>query len=175
MRVFVPRCNEELLQRLSITLAIVAPGELDLVFHRLIKAPAAKVFQAWTDPELIVQWFTPPPYKTIAAEIDLRVGGRLFIMMQAPDGTEMPNPGVYLEVVENKRLVTSDAYTEAWIPSAKPFVTLDLNFEDIGGKTNYTAIARHWNAADRDAHESMGFHDGWGIATDQLAELVARS
>jgi len=49
-----------------------------------------------------------------------------------------------------------------------------LSFEDIGGKTNYTARVRHWTAADRQRHEDMGFHEGWGKATDQLAELAAR-
>ena len=62
---------------------------------------------------------------------------------------------------------------QAWKPSAKPFVTLDLTFEDLGGKTKYTARALHRTAEHRDAHEKMGFHEGWGIATDQLAALVS--
>ncbi len=49
-----------------------------------------------------------------------------------------------------------------------------VTFEDEGGKTRYTARALHWNAADREHHENMGFHEGWGKAADQLAELVAR-
>ena len=92
--------------------------------------------------------------------------------MQGPDGTEMPNPGVYLEVIPNKRLVITDAYTEAWKPSAKPFATIDLHFEDLGGKTKYTAIVRHWTMADKEAHEKMGFQTGWGTATDQLEALI---
>ena len=81
-------------------------------------------------------------------------------------------PGVYLEVVPNKRLVITDAYTEAWMPSAKPFATIDLNFEDLGGKTKYTAIVRHWTKEDKEAHEKMGFHSGWGTATSQLEALI---
>ena len=169
---FIPACNEQLLDRLALELAVMAPGELDLVFRRIIEAPAEKVYQGWTDPEMIVKWFTPPPWKTISAELDVRPGGSSFIMMQGPDGKQMPNPGVYLEVIPNKRLVITDAYTEAWKPSAKPFATIDLHFEDLGGKTKYTAIVRHWTMADKEAHEKMGFQTGWGIATGQLEALI---
>lgn len=172
---YVPACNEQLLDRLVIELAVMAPGELDLVFRRIIDAPAEKIYQGWTDPETILKWFTPPPYQTVSAELDVRPGGRSFIMMQGPDGTEIPNPGVYLEVVPNKRLVITDAYTEAWQPSAKPFCTIDLNFEDLGGKTKYTAIVRHWTKEDLKSHLEMGFHQGWGIATDQLEALIKSS
>lgn len=169
---YAPACNEQLFDRLAIELTVMAPSERDLVLRRIIDAPAEKVFQAWTDPEMIVKWFTPPPYKTTSADLDPRPGGRFFVMMQGPKGEELPNPGVYLEVVKNKRIVSSDAYTAAWKPSAKPFSTLDLNFEDLGGKTKYTAIVRHWTVADKKAHEDMGFHTGWGIAASQLENLI---
>ena len=85
----------------------------------------------------------------------------------------MPNRGVYLEVVENRRLVFTDAYVAAWEPSAKPFMTVILTFEPEGGGTRYTARVLHWTAEDRQQHEAMGFEQGWGIATDQLAALAA--
>jgi uncharacterized protein YndB with AHSA1/START domain len=94
-------------------------------------------------------------------------------VMRSPDGEDMPNRGVYLEVVPNERLVFTDAYTSAWEPAEKPFMTVILTFEDEAGKTKYTAVARHWTVADRKAHEKMGFHEGWGQCTDQLAALVA--
>ena len=146
----------------------------ELVITRLIDAPREAVYRAWTDPDLIVRWFTPPPWRTTRAELDVRPGGSSFILMQGPDGTEMPNHGIYLEVVENERLVFTDAYVNAWEPSEKPFMTLILTFEDAGpGKTKYTVRISHWSIADREAHEKMGFHEGWGIATDQLAALAA--
>ena len=145
----------------------------ELVLTRLIDAPRDKLFRCWTEPALIVQWFTPPPWKTIRAEMDVRAGGASMIMMQGPDGTEVPNPGQYLEVVKNERIVFTDAYTGAWVPSAKPFFTGVLTVEDEGGKTRYTARARHWTVEDARAHEALGFHVGWGIATDQLAALAA--
>lgn len=145
----------------------------ELVLTRLIDVPRDKLFRYWTEPALIVQWFTPPPWKTIHAETDVRAGGASYIVMQGPDGTEMPNRGVYLEVVKNERLVFTDAYTSAWVPSPKPFFTCVLSFEEEDGKTRYTARARHWTPEDSAAHEQMGFHAGWGIATDQLAALAA--
>ncbi len=107
--------------------------------------------------------------------MDLRPGGANYILMRGPDGEEFPNRGVYLEIVPGERIVFTDAYTSAWEPSAKPFFTGMITFEDIGqGRTRYTARALHWSAAERERHEAMGFHDGWGKATDQL-EAVAKA
>ncbi|WP_421954059.1 SRPBCC family protein [Polaromonas sp.] len=147
-------------------------SDRELVLTRLIDAPREKVFKAWTTPELLVQWFTPKPWQTVRAEVDVRPGGASLVVMRGPDGTEFPNRGVYLEVVPNKRLVFTDAFTEAWKPSEKPFMTGVLTFDDEGGKTRYTARVLHWTVADREAHEKMGFHEGWGKATEQLAELI---
>jgi uncharacterized protein YndB with AHSA1/START domain len=149
-------------------------SDRELLLTRIIDAPRAKVFRAWTDPTLLKQWFAPLPYTTPVAELDVRPGGANLIVMRSPDGTELPHRGIYLEVVGNERLVFTDAYTEAWKPSEKPFMTVILTFEDVGGKTRYTARVRHWTVADREAHEKMGFHQGWGQCTDQLAALVAK-
>jgi uncharacterized protein YndB with AHSA1/START domain len=148
-------------------------SDRELVLTRLIDAPCDKLFRAWTDPALLKQWFAPKPYTTPVAETDVRPGGASFIVMRGPDGQDLPNRGVYLDVVPNERLVFTDAYTKAWEPSPKPFMTVILTFENEAGKTRYTARVRHWTVADREAHEKMGFHQGWGQCTDQLAALVA--
>ncbi len=147
-------------------------SERELVLTRLIDAPPGKVYQAWTDPILIKQWFAPRPWTTSKVEVDVRPGGSSLIVMAVPDGTEFPSRGVYLEVVPNQRLVFTDAYTEAWMPSAKPFMTVVLTFDDEGGKTRYTARVQHWSVADRESHEKMGFHMGWGLCTEQLCEAI---
>ena len=149
-------------------------ADRELMLTRLIDAPREKVYRAWTDAGLLKQWFAPLPYITPVAELDVRPGGSAFIVMRGPDGKDLPNHGVYLEVVPNQRLVSTDAYTKAWEPSEKPFMTLILTFEDEGGKTRYTARVRHWTAADCEAHEKMGFHQGWGICADQLTALVTK-
>ncbi|HKD21656.1 MAG TPA: SRPBCC family protein [Rhizomicrobium sp.] len=150
-----------------------ATSDRELVLTRLIDAPREKVFRCWTDPKLLKQWFAPLPYTTPHAELDVRPGGSNLIVMKSPEGQEMPNRGVYLEVVPGKRLVFTNAYTSAWEPSDKPFMTVILTFEDEGGKTRYTARVKHWSVADRETHEKMGFHQGWGQCADQL-EAVAR-
>ena len=148
------------------------PSSRDLVLTRLIDAPREAVYRCWTDPELIVQWFAPKPFTTPHAETDLRPGGASLIVMRSPEGQDMPNAGVYLEVVPNERLVFTDAYTSAWEPSERPFFTCVLTFEDEGGKTRYTAVARHWSEETKKQHEEMGFHQGWGLCTDQLEALA---
>ena len=150
------------------------PAGYELVLSRLIDAPREKLFRAWTEPELLKQWFVPKPWTLAAVEVDVRAGGSSRIVMRDPEGNEYPNQGVYLEVVKNEKIVFTDAYTSAWVPSAKPFFTAIVTFENEGGKTRYTARARHWTSAYRDQHEQMGFHEGWGQCADQLAELAAK-
>jgi uncharacterized protein YndB with AHSA1/START domain len=147
-------------------------SDRDLVITRVIDAPREKVFKAWTDPELLKQWFAPLPYTAPIAELDVRPGGANLIVMRDPQGNDLPNRGVYLEVVKNERLVFTNAYTKAWEPSEKPFMTVILTFENESGKTKYTALVRHWTVADRETHEKMGFYQGWGQCADQLEALV---
>jgi uncharacterized protein YndB with AHSA1/START domain len=84
-----------------------------------------------------MQWFAPLPWTTPKAELDVRVGGSSLVVMHGPDGNEFHNPGVYLEVVPHQRLVFTDAYTRAWQPSEKSFMTVILTIEHGGGKTKY--------------------------------------
>ncbi len=148
-------------------------SDRELVLTRLIDAPREKVYRGWTEPALVKQWFAPAPWTTPHAELDVRAGGASTIVMRSPEGNDMPCHGVYLEVVPNRRLVFTDAYTSAWQPSQKPFMTAIVTFDDEDGKTRYTARVRHWTVADRETHEKMGFHQGWGQCADQLAALVA--
>jgi uncharacterized protein YndB with AHSA1/START domain len=145
----------------------------DLVLERVLDAPAQALFRCWTEADLLKQWFAPRPYTTPEAMLDVRPGGSSRVVMQSPEGQLMPNTGVYLEVVPGSKLVFTDAFTEAWVPSAKPFMAVTLTFEDLGdGRTRYLAHIRHWNREDKQAHEAMGFHQGWGICTDQLEALA---
>ena len=146
----------------------------DLVLDRVLDAPADKLFRCWTDPALLPKWFVPAPWSVASVEVDPRPGGRSLVVMRSPEGMEIPNDGVYLEVIPNRRLVFTNAYTPGWVPADKPFMTAIVNFEPEGdgSKTRYTAIARHWNEQDRKAHEDMGFYVGWGICVDQLERLA---
>jgi uncharacterized protein YndB with AHSA1/START domain len=149
------------------------PAKRQLVLERIFEAPREKVYRAWTEPKLLKQWFAPKPWTTSGAALDVRPGGSSMVVMRDPDGKDYPSQGIYLEVVENEKLVFTDAFTAAWEPSEKPFMLAIVTFEDLGdGKTRYTACVRHWTAEDREEHEKMGFHAGWGQCADQLAELL---
>jgi uncharacterized protein YndB with AHSA1/START domain len=96
------------------------------------------------------------------------------MVMKAPDGTEMPNEGVFLEVVPNRKIVITDAFTTGWIPQ-DAFMVAIFTFEPEGAGTRYTASVRHWSEESLKRHEAMGFHQGWTAVAGQLAELAEAS
>jgi uncharacterized protein YndB with AHSA1/START domain len=145
----------------------------ELVLVKSLDAPREKVWRCWTEPELLMQWFAPRPWTTPQAQIDVRAGGLMAITMRDPEGNDFPNAGLYLEVVPGQKLVFTDAFTEAWQPSEKPFMLAVINLEDDGpDRTSYTATVRHWSREDREKHEKMGFHEGWSQCADQLVEVA---
>lgn len=144
----------------------------ELSLSRLIDAPREKVFRAWTEPHLLARWWGPHGMTTPECELQLWVGGLFRTVMRAPDGTEYPNQGVFLEIVAPERIVFTDAFGPGWQPSAKAFMTVVVTFDEVQGRTLYTARALHWSAADCEAHEQMGFHRGWGESLDRLVSLV---
>lgn len=155
----------------------IAPNhDRELVLARLIDATPEQVFRAWTTPERYPEWFCPKPWRAEVSRMELRPGGAADITMYGPNGEVAPNPGVYLEVIPNRKLVFTDAYTEGWVPTeGGGMMTAVLTFEPAeGGRTLYIARVGHPTAAQTGQHEQMGFHDGWGVATEQL-EAVAKT
>jgi uncharacterized protein YndB with AHSA1/START domain len=96
----------------------------------------------------------------------------LRFVMRSPEGQEFPNVGCYLEIVPNERLVWTDALLPGYRPSAEPFFTAVLRLEPRGSGTLYTAVAMHRDEANRQKHEEMGFHEGWGQVLDQLVAYI---
>ncbi|MCA0940962.1 SRPBCC family protein [Yangia mangrovi] len=151
---------------------MILDPETDLSFTRTIAAPPELLWECWTTPEHIKQFFVPKPHSVTSCDIDLRVGGRFNTTFNV-EGNEMQNNGVWLEVVPQRRLVFSDAYSEGWKPAPDPFMTAIVEFESDGnGGTRYTATARHRSAEARQTHEQMGFYDGWGTVATQLEEYA---
>jgi len=152
--------------------------ELDLVLERVVDVPKELVWKAWTVPEHLMRWFTPAPWKTVECTIDLRPGGLFYTVMQSPEGEKFPGSGCYLEVVENQKLIWTDAMIQDYRPAAQPndcinsFFTAMLFLESQGTGTKYTAIALHNSLENRKNHEEKGFHDGWGKALDQLVDNI---
>ena len=153
----------------------------DLVLERTTDLSPERVWKAWTTPSLLTQWFTPAPWRTVDAELDLRPGGIFRTVMKSPEGEEFPGEGCILEVVENRRLVWTDALTSGYRPvvaaegeaAQVPFhFTAMIELEPHGTGTRYVATAMHGDDAARAKHEAMGFREGWGAAFDQLVALM---
>ncbi|HRJ47419.1 MAG TPA: SRPBCC domain-containing protein [Opitutaceae bacterium] len=107
-------------------------------------------------------------------ELDLRPGGIFQALMRAPDGSEYPARGVFLEVVPDARIVFTDAFDPEWQPRPDMFFTAVTTFEPVPvGRTGVTMEARHWSDAACRRHEEMGFAHGWGESLDRLAGLAA--
>lgn len=150
----------------------VPDPELDLVLERVVDVPPELVWEAWTKPEHLKQWFVPRPWTITECSIDLRPGGLFRSVMRSPEGEEFPNDGCFLEIVEGRRLVWTDALGPGYRPSAEPFFTAMISMEPEGEGTRYRAIALHGKAETRARHEEMGFHDGWSTVLDQLVEYA---
>ena len=145
----------------------------DLVLERILDAPRKNVWRCWTEEDLIKQWFCPKPWRVSKAEMDQRAGGSSLFVMNGPNGEEFPNRGIYLEIVPGEKIVFTDAFTSAWEPSPKAFMVATVTMADAGErKTKYRAVVSHWSTEDREQHEKMGFHEGWGKAAEQLEELA---
>jgi uncharacterized protein YndB with AHSA1/START domain len=155
---------------------------LDLLLERVVDVPRELVWKAWTKPEHLKKWFTPAPWTTPECEIDLRPGGIFRTVMRSPEGQEFVNIGCFLEVVENQRLVWTNALQPGFRPAGPPagdtaecarlLLTAVISLEAHENGTKYTALAMHGEPGSRSQHEEMGFQEGWGKALDQLVEMV---
>lgn len=145
----------------------------DLVVTRLLAAQPDLVWQAWSNPEHVKKWWAPKPWTTPECEIDLRPGGRFRTLMCGPEGEEFDGTGIFLDVVECRRIVFTDALEPGWRPAQTPFFTAIITLEPEGDGTRYTACALHKDAPDRDKHEEMGFEHGWGTVMEQLGAVAA--
>ena len=141
----------------------------DLVISRLLKAPRAALWRAWTEPERLKEWWCPKPWVTEVRAFELRPGGAFHTFMSGPDGGTSDNPGCFLEIVPGERIVSTSMLLGGWRP-ATPWMAMTavITFADEAGGTRYTATAMHPDAATRDRHAEMGFFEGWNLCIDQL-------
>ena len=157
--------------------AYIPDPDLDLVLERTLPVAPARVWAAWTDPALLVQWFTPAPWKTVSADLDVRPGGRCTTTMESPEGEQFLNAGCYLQVERGSLLVFTSAMVEGFRPvvagDGMPFTGRVEITPAADGGTHYRAIAMHADKAGVEQHVEMGFHEGWGAATDQLVALLS--
>jgi len=149
--------------------------DLDLTISRVIKAPSAAIWSAWTDPKKFEKWWIPEPALCKVVEMDVRPGGGLVTEISEDGGDFTPHlSACFLAVDEGRRIVFTNALTAGWRPAEQAFMTAIITLADHPDGTDYAAHVMHKNNADRNMHAEMGFYDGWGTVIGQLARLVER-
>ena len=139
-----------------------------LTIERTFKAPIELVWEAWTSPQHICQWWGPKGMETRVETHELVVGGKWKYVMQMPDGSDFIAEGQYQEINAPNRLVTSADF--------KPMtegVILEVNFETQDSGTKFTFNAIHPSEEYAKQQEAMGFYNGWGSTFDRLEEMLA--
>ncbi len=147
----------------------------ELSIERVIDAPVAAVWRAWTDH--LEEWWAPKPWTSRVVAQDLRAGGRSVIDMRGPDGSGGPMEGIFLEVTPERRIVFTNIVDGDWQPRDPQPVAIIGWFElaDAGeGRTLYRAGARHWTAEAMERHRAMGFEQGWTTVAEQLEAVAKR-
>jgi uncharacterized protein YndB with AHSA1/START domain len=160
-------------------LYLAGDDALDLVFERIVPVTPDFLFDGWTRPERLVRWFTPAPWRTVSADVDLRPGGRFANVMQGPNGESVENEGCWLWVERPNRLIWTGALRPGFRPrssaelAAAPFLmTAVLEFTAVATGTRYRATVMHGDSEARARHDAMHFQAGWGQALDQLVSLA---
>ncbi len=151
-----------------------------IIITRVFDAPVELFYKAWTEPEHIAQWWGPEGFTTRVEEYEFKVGGRSKFVMTGPDGTEYPVTGKFLEIIENKKIITTDEFGDEYKEMAEkmdmeiPRIdTLTAIFEDIEGKTKLTLTMTHPTQRDRDLHAKMGVEEGWNSSFDCLDQHLS--
>jgi uncharacterized protein YndB with AHSA1/START domain len=152
---------------------VTLPADDQILITREFDAPAALVWRALTEPELVKRWWAGERGEVTLAEIDLRVGGtwRYVMVAKTPDAEfEVGFHGEYHELVEPERIVSTEVFEG--MPDASSFNTTTLVEAD--GRTTLQTLVQHASQEHRDGHINSGMEGGMQEAFDRL-ENVARS
>lgn len=136
-----------------------------LVIERPFQAPAQAVFDAWTSEEVLRRWFYGQPgWETPEAQVDLRLGGSVRVVMRDPvKGTEHGGGGYYTVIEPPSRLV----FTWTW-DSDERETLIELDFEEVDGVT--TVRLTHNSLRDRES--VLDHEDGWNTCLDNLGRVL---
>lgn len=146
-----------------------------LEISRFLAVSRARVWRAWADPKLLAQWWAPKPCTTEVRAFDLRPGGdfHTFIRGCGPDGGDSDNPGCFLEIIPQEKIVWTLMLTGGWRPASPSIaITGIFTMADEGDGTRYVARCLHKDAAAARKHEEMGFFEGWGMCISQIEEFA---
>jgi uncharacterized protein YndB with AHSA1/START domain len=160
--------EENMAERSSGSLTIALPSDREIVMTRVFDAPRELVFEAYTDPEAIPQWWGPRAYTTTVEKMDVRPGGAWRFVQRGADGAEHAFNGVYRDVVPPERLVSTFEYEG--LPG---HVVVDTaTFEERDGKTTLTTRSLFDTVEDRDGMLQSGMETGAAESMDRLAEFL---
>jgi uncharacterized protein YndB with AHSA1/START domain len=148
---------------------IAEPGKTSFTTRRIVDAPRALVFEAFTKCEHLKRWMGPCNVTMVSCETDLRVGGRYRFVFRAPDGNEVGFSGEYREIARPERVVRTFVFEP--IPDAEALETLTL--EEHDGKTTITTLTVHKTVENRDGHVQSGVDKGMTEGYARLDELLA--
>lgn len=142
------------------------PAEQKLTLTRILAAPRALVFAAWTTPEHLRAWSAPHGFTIPVGEGDPRTGGKWRVCMVSPQGEELCASGVYRQVVKDKLLV----FTHAWEGDDEaPETVVTVRFADHPRGTKLTLVQSGFaSAASRDGHQG-----GWSECLERLKILLS--
>ncbi|MEI9913924.1 MAG: SRPBCC domain-containing protein [Candidatus Saccharibacteria bacterium] len=151
----------------------------EVTFERTFDAPTDKVWQAWTNPELLKEWWGPNDVSIPECEVDLRVGGRFYIVMEAGEamgpykGTRWPMDTKYTAIENGTKLSYSG---KAWTEGAEDTTEIDqeaeLTLEDDNGKTKMK-LKVTINKVGPDAGMAIqGMQAGFSQQFDKLIEFL---
>jgi uncharacterized protein YndB with AHSA1/START domain len=145
---------------------VTEPSDYAVRIERTFDAPAEVVFDAWTSAEVMRRWFhCEPDWETPQAEVDLRIGGKVRVVMRRPDGTEVGASGEYTLIDRPRRLQMSWTFDDE--PSNRQ--RIELSFSESEGSTIVVMVNRGISTAERrDAQ-----HDGWQGCFDELGKALA--
>jgi uncharacterized protein YndB with AHSA1/START domain len=152
----------------------------DVVLSRVFFAPREIVWQAWTQPERLTQWFAPEHFTAAAAKVELRPGGQFLYCMRTPEGAEYWGRGIYREIVPPERLVYVDSFADEEGNPVKPEqyglspdypaeTLLTVTLEDQGKKTLLTL--RHAGLPVGEASDLT--EAGWRSQLDRLDDALS--
>lgn len=148
---------------------IAEPGKTSFTTRRIVDAPRALVFDAFTKCEHLKNWMGPKSLTMVSCESDLRAGGRYRFVFRGPDGSEVGFSGEFKEVARPERVVRTFVFEP--IPDAAALETLELTEAD--GKTTITTTTLHKTVENRDGHVNSGMEAGMTEGYARLDELLA--
>lgn len=151
------------------TTTFTTPSDLEVAVTRVVAAPRALVFDAWTKPEHIANWMLGPEGWTMpVCEVDLREGGAWHFVWRGQDGTEMDMHGEYREVSPPERMVSTESWGADWPETVNTVV-----FSEEAGHTTIVLTVSYPSKDARDAALATGMKDGMNQSFDRLAAYLA--